>query len=178
VRAVVLDAARSCSDPRRASGAPDLWLTLADEFCTARSQASNDGVDVADGECDVADSRHVRRRVLVVAWFDSNLVHLLQTAGSVASTCGPGSRATSAPHAQRHAGAARRRAARLTRAHEDASEPRHHCPDPRLLGDPAQLGAVEGSLREAGLPRTHLWLPRCRGRGRGPECRPQPRSRT
>jgi hypothetical protein len=41
-------------------------LQLADEFSAAGSQAGNDGVDVLDGECDVADTRRVRRRVPVV----------------------------------------------------------------------------------------------------------------
>ena len=38
-------------------------LQLADEFSAAGLQAGNDGVDVLDGECDVADARRVRRRV-------------------------------------------------------------------------------------------------------------------
>jgi hypothetical protein len=42
-------------------------LKLADEFSAAGSQAGNDGVDVLDGERDVADTRRVRRRVPVVA---------------------------------------------------------------------------------------------------------------
>jgi hypothetical protein len=37
-------------------------LQLADEFSAAGSQAGNDGVDVLDGECDVADTQRVRRR--------------------------------------------------------------------------------------------------------------------
>ena len=42
-------------------------LHLADELRTAAPQASNDGVDVADRECDMADARGVRRRVPVAA---------------------------------------------------------------------------------------------------------------
>jgi hypothetical protein len=57
---------------------------------------------------------------------------------------------------------------------ERTDEPRHHRPDPRLLGDPAQLGALEGALRTAGLPSAHPGLPRLRGRGRGPQRRPDP----
>jgi hypothetical protein len=40
-------------------------LQIADEFCTAGSPG-NDGLDVLDGESDVADTRRVRGRVLVV----------------------------------------------------------------------------------------------------------------
>ena len=50
----------------------------------------------------------------------------------------------------------------------------HHRLDPRLLGDPAQLGALEGPLRAAGLPRAHPGLPGHRGRGRGSQRRPDP----
>jgi hypothetical protein len=42
-------------------------LQLADEFCTAGSHAGNDGLDVLDGERDVADTRRIRGRVQVVA---------------------------------------------------------------------------------------------------------------
>ena len=47
-------------------------LQLADEFSAAgsqagNSQAGNDGVDVLDCECDVADTRSIRSRVPVVA---------------------------------------------------------------------------------------------------------------
>jgi hypothetical protein len=42
-------------------------LQLADELSAAGSQACNHGVDVLDGECDVADTRRVRRRVPVFA---------------------------------------------------------------------------------------------------------------
>jgi hypothetical protein len=34
----------------------------------------------------------------------------------------------------------------LLEQHGETDEPRHHCPDPWLLGDPAQLGALEGPL--------------------------------
>jgi len=37
-------------------------LQLADEFSAAGSQAGNGGVDVVDGECNVADTWRVRRR--------------------------------------------------------------------------------------------------------------------
>jgi hypothetical protein len=40
---------------------------LTDKFSAAGSQASNDTVDVLAGECEVADTRRVRRRVPVVA---------------------------------------------------------------------------------------------------------------
>ncbi len=40
---------------------------LADELSAAGSQAGDDGVDVFDGECDMADARCVRRRVPVAA---------------------------------------------------------------------------------------------------------------
>ena len=57
------------------SGPPDVAepvavlvaLQLADEFSAAGSQAGDDGVDVLDGECDVAEARGVGRRVPVVA---------------------------------------------------------------------------------------------------------------
>ncbi len=38
---------------------------IADELCAAGSQASEDGIDVVNGERDVADTRGVRRRALV-----------------------------------------------------------------------------------------------------------------
>jgi hypothetical protein len=44
-------------------------LQLADEFSAAGSQAGDEGVDVLDRECDVADTPRVRRRVPVVASF-------------------------------------------------------------------------------------------------------------
>jgi hypothetical protein len=40
---------------------------LSRRIAAAGSQAGDDGVDVLDGECDVADTRRVRRRVPVVA---------------------------------------------------------------------------------------------------------------
>src|SRR5271168_669127 len=40
---------------------------LADELCAAGLEASEDCVDVLDGERDVADARSVRRRALVAA---------------------------------------------------------------------------------------------------------------
>jgi hypothetical protein len=42
-------------------------LHLADELLAAGSQAGDNGVDVVDGECDMADARCVRRCVPVVA---------------------------------------------------------------------------------------------------------------
>jgi len=45
-------------------------LQLADELSAAGSQAGDDGVDVFDGECNVAETRGVRGRVPVVASFD------------------------------------------------------------------------------------------------------------
>ena len=50
--------------------------------------------------------------------------------------------------------------------------------DPRLLGDPAQLGELEGALRGQGLPRADAGLPGLRGRGRGAQRRPDRRSRS
>jgi hypothetical protein len=57
-----------CRDSQMASAVAVLIaLQRADQFSAAVSQAGNDGVDVLDGECDVAEIRHVRRRVPVVA---------------------------------------------------------------------------------------------------------------
>jgi hypothetical protein len=42
-------------------------LDLADELCPARLQVGEDGLDVVDRECEMADARCVRRRMLVVA---------------------------------------------------------------------------------------------------------------
>ena len=50
--------------------------------------------------------------------------------------------------------------------------PRHHRPDPRLLGDAAELGGLDHPLRAARLPRPRARLPRLRGRGRGAQRRP------
>ena len=49
---------------------------------------------------------------------------------------------------------------------------RHDRPDPRLLGDAAQLGALDRPLRGPGLPRPRARVPRLRGRGRGAQRRP------
>jgi hypothetical protein len=59
-------------DSRRAADVAEpvavlVTLQLADQFSAVGSQAGNDGVDVLDGECDVADTRGVGRRVRVVA---------------------------------------------------------------------------------------------------------------
>ena len=43
---------------------------------------------------------------------------------------------------------------------------------PRLLGDAAQLGALDPALRGEGLPRPRPRIPRFRGRGRGAQRRP------
>jgi hypothetical protein len=42
-------------------------LQLADELGAAASQAGDDGVDVLDDECEMADTRRLRLRVAVVA---------------------------------------------------------------------------------------------------------------
>ena len=49
---------------------------------------------------------------------------------------------------------------------------RHHRPDPRLLGDPTVVGALDHPLRERRLPRSRSRLSRFRGRGRGAQRRP------
>ena len=46
---------------------------------------------------------------------------------------------------------------RLKGSHEHGA--RHDRPDPRLLGDPAQLGGLDGALRGEGLPRPHARYP-------------------
>src|SRR6476469_7636576 len=48
----------------------------------------------------------------------------------------------------------------------------HNRSDPRLLGDPKKLGALEGPLREPRLSRPHPGLPRLRGGGRGAQLYP------
>jgi hypothetical protein len=45
-------------------------LQLADELNAAGSQACDDGVDVFDGECDMADARCVCRRCRLPPWVD------------------------------------------------------------------------------------------------------------
>ncbi len=57
-------------DPLRAADVAEpvavlIALQLADELRATGSQAGDDGVDVFDGECDMADARCVRRRVSV-----------------------------------------------------------------------------------------------------------------
>ncbi len=57
-------------DPLRAADVAEpvavlIALQLADELRATGSQAGDDGVDVVDGECDMADARRVRRRVPV-----------------------------------------------------------------------------------------------------------------
>src|ERR671934_1859521 len=59
-------------DPLRAADVAEpvavlVALQLADELSAAGSQAGDDGVDVFDGECDMADARCVRRRAPVAA---------------------------------------------------------------------------------------------------------------
>lgn len=59
-------------DPLRAADVAEpiavfVALHLANELRAAGSQASDDGVDVVDCECDMADARGVRRRVTVAA---------------------------------------------------------------------------------------------------------------
>jgi hypothetical protein len=59
-------------DPLRAADVAEpvavlVALQLADELSAAGSQIGDDGVDVLDGECDMADTRCVRLRVPVVA---------------------------------------------------------------------------------------------------------------
>ena len=49
---------------------------------------------------------------------------------------------------------------------------RHHRSDPRLLGDPPQLGELDHALREPRLPGPGAGVPGLRGRGRGAERRP------
>jgi hypothetical protein len=69
----ILDPLRQLDDdPLRAAEAAEpvdalVALQLADELSSAGSQASDDGVDVLDDECDVADTRGVGRGVAVVA---------------------------------------------------------------------------------------------------------------
>lgn len=58
-------------------------LQPTDESSAAGSQAGNDGVDVLGGECDVADTRRVRRGVPVVV-LHSRPVDLRQLESSVA----------------------------------------------------------------------------------------------
>jgi hypothetical protein len=58
-------------DPLRAADAAEPvaapGVDLSDELDTAGSQAGEDGVDVFNRECDVAETRGVRRLVPVVA---------------------------------------------------------------------------------------------------------------
>ncbi len=59
-------------DPLRAADVAEpvpvlIALQLADELRATGSQAGDDGVDVFDGECDMADARCIRRRVPVAA---------------------------------------------------------------------------------------------------------------
>src|SRR6266540_2112817 len=59
-------------DPLRAADVAEpiavfVALHLANELRAAGSQASDDGVDIVDCECDMADARGVRRRVPVAA---------------------------------------------------------------------------------------------------------------
>src|SRR6266576_5065485 len=59
-------------DPLRAADVAEpidvfVALHLANELRAAGSQASDDGVDVVDCECEMADARGVRRRVPVAA---------------------------------------------------------------------------------------------------------------
>src|SRR5439155_12324361 len=59
-------------DPLRAADVAEptavfVALHLANELPAAGSQASDDGVDIVDCECDMADARGVRRRVPVAA---------------------------------------------------------------------------------------------------------------
>jgi hypothetical protein len=59
-------------DPLRAANVAEpipvlVALHLANEHRAAGSQAGNDGIDVLNGECDMADTRRVRRRVPVTA---------------------------------------------------------------------------------------------------------------
>ena len=61
-------------------------LQLADELRAAGSQAGKDGVDVLDGECDVANARRVRRRVPVVGLARRRVeLHQLQSSVAVRS---------------------------------------------------------------------------------------------
>ena len=54
----------------------------------------------------------------------------------------------------------------------EVTSTRHDRPRPRLLGDPAQLGALESALRGEGLQGDRPGVPRLRGRGRGAQRRP------
>ena len=59
-------------DPLRAADVAEpiavfVALHLANELRAAGSQASDDGVDIVDFECEMADARGVRRRVPVAA---------------------------------------------------------------------------------------------------------------
>src|SRR6476646_2484570 len=58
-------------------------LQLADELSAAGSQAGDDGCEVFDGECDMADARCVRRRV-PVATLGRRRVEFRQLESSVA----------------------------------------------------------------------------------------------
>jgi hypothetical protein len=75
-------------DPLRAADVAEpvavlIALQLADELRATGSQAGDDGVDVFDGECDMAEARCVRRRVPVAALIRGR-VELRQLESSVA----------------------------------------------------------------------------------------------
>jgi hypothetical protein len=58
-------------DPLRAAAVAEpvavlVALSLADELRATGSQSGDDRIDVFDGECDVGDTRRVRRRVATI----------------------------------------------------------------------------------------------------------------
>src|SRR5215208_7692625 len=53
----------------------------------------------------------------------------------------------------------------LLEEHGETDEPRHDRPDPRLLGDAAELGGLDQLLPGQGLPGPGSGLSRVRGRG-------------
>src|SRR3954447_1781077 len=76
-------------DPRRAAEVAEpedvlVLLQLAHQFSAAGLQTGNHGVDVIDGEREVADARRVRRRVPVVAGMGRRVeLHQLEPAVAV-----------------------------------------------------------------------------------------------
>ena len=83
-------------DPHRAADVAEpvavlVALHLAHEFRAAGSQVGDDGVDVFDGECDMADARRVRRRVPVVVLARGPVVANAPWDGASATFSTPGS---------------------------------------------------------------------------------------
>ncbi|HEY0516224.1 MAG TPA: hypothetical protein VGD00_03815 [Solirubrobacteraceae bacterium] len=84
-------------DPLRAADVTEpiavlVACQLANELRAAGSQAGNDGVDVVDCECEMADARGVRRRVLVGARFRRGMELRIWTLRAVRVSAAPACR--------------------------------------------------------------------------------------